>query len=227
MNENEIEASIAACEADLAAGRKIDVKGHRFWKAVAAVKADDSLTTRYADRIGVIDHAAFESWALYTVPASTGTTLMALATIAGLAIILAGYYVDDPWNGIALVLGTGVLLVSTHGLAHMTVGRIQGMQFSNWFIGTISRPQPGVKIAYASYLHTPPRSRAWMHASGAIVTKLLPFLLLGAAYGMDAPAWSWWVLIILGIAQILTDVLWSTKASDWKKYRREMKYVSA
>ena len=226
MNENEVETSIAACEADLAAGRPIDIKGHRFWKAVAAVKADDSLVSRYAERMGVIDHAAFKSWALYTVPSTTGTTLMVVATILGLAIILAGYYVDDPWNGVALVLGTAVLLVSTHGLTHMTVGRIQGMQFSNWFIGTISRPQPGVKIAYTSYLHTPARSRAWMHASGAIVSKLLPFLLLGAAWGMEAPAWSWWVLIIIGIGQILTDVFWSTKASDWKKYRREMKYVS-
>jgi len=226
VNENEVETSIAACEADLAAGRPIDIKGHRFWKAVAAVKADDSLVSRYAERMGVIDHAAFKSWALYTVPSATGTTLMVVATILGLAIILAGYYVDDPWNGVALVLGTAVLLVSTHGLTHMTVGRIQGMQFSNWFIGTISRPQPGVKIAYASYLRTPARSRAWMHASGAIVSKLLPFLLLGAAWGMEAPAWSWWVLIIIGIGQILTDVFWSTKASDWKKYRREMKYVS-
>ncbi len=227
MNQNEVEASIAACEADLAAGVPIDIKGHRFWKAVAAVKGDESLVNRYADRIGVIDDAAFKRWALYTVPSSTGTTLMVVATIVGLAIILAGYYVDEPWNGIALVLGTLVLLVSTHGLTHMTVGRIQGMQFSNWFIGTISRPQPGVKIAYASYLHTPARSRARMHASGAIVTKLLPFLLLGAAWGMEAPAWAWWVLIIIGIGQILTDVIWSTKASDWKKYRREMKYVSA
>jgi len=227
LNENEIEASLAGCEADMTAGRAIDVKGHRFWKAVAAVKADSSLTDRYADRIGAIDHAAFRSWALYTVPSSTGTALMVLATIAGFAIILAGYYVDEPWNGLALVVGTLVLLVSTHGLTHMTVGHLQGMEFSNWFIGTISRPQPGVKIAYATYLRTPARSRAWMHASGAIVTKLLPFLLLGAAWGMDAPAWSWWVLIILGIAQILTDVIWSTKASDWKKYQREMQYVSA
>jgi hypothetical protein len=227
LNENEIEAAIAGCETDMAAGRPIDVRGNRFWKAVAAVKADSSLTDRYADRIGAIDNAAFQNWALYTVPSGTGTTLMVLATVAGLAIIAAGYYVDEPWNGLALVLGTVVLLFSTHGLTHMTVGRLQGMEFTNWFIGTISRPQPGVKIAYASYLRTPARSRAWMHASGAIVTKLLPFLMLGAAWGMEAPAWSWWVLIIIGVGQILTDALWSTKASDWKKYRREMKYVSA
>ena len=74
MNEKDIETSIVGCEADLAAGRPIDVKKHRFWRAVAAVKADDSLVDRYADRIGVIDEAAFKSWALYTVPAPTGTT---------------------------------------------------------------------------------------------------------------------------------------------------------
>ena len=227
MNDTEIETSLAACEADIAAGRSIDVRGHGFWKAVHAVKADDTIVDRYADRIGLIDHAAFEGWALYTVPARTGTRLMVMATVIGLAIILAGYYVADPWNGIALVAGTLVLLVSTHGLSPLTVGRIQGMSFTNWFIGTVRRPQPGVKIDYATYLRTPARSRAWMHASGAIVTKLLPFALLGAAWGMEAPTWSWWVLILIGIIQILTDVLWSTKASDWKKYRRELNYVSA
>jgi hypothetical protein len=31
------------------------------------------------------------------------------------------------------------------------------------------------------------------------------------------------VLLALGVVQIATDLLWSVKASDWKKFRREMK----
>jgi hypothetical protein len=30
------------------------------------------------------------------------------------------------------------------------------------------------------------------------------------------------LLVVAGFGQIVTDILWSTKASDWKKFRREM-----
>jgi hypothetical protein len=63
-----------------------------------------------------------------------------------------------------------------------------------------------------------------MHASGAIVTKTLPFLLIGAAIAADLPVWVVWLLAGFGVATIATDVLWSTKASDWKKFRREMRF---
>ncbi len=46
------------------------------------------------------------------------------------------------------------------------------MRVIYWFVGTIRRPQPGVKVDYASYLRAPPRQRAWMHASGAIVVEV-------------------------------------------------------
>jgi hypothetical protein len=29
----------------------------------------------------------------------------------------------------------------------------------------------------------------------------------------------------MGVAALATDVLWSTKASDWKKFRREMSFA--
>jgi hypothetical protein len=64
-----------------------------------------------------------------------------------------------------------------------------------------------------------------MHASGAIVTKAIPFLLIPAALLMPAiPTWVPIVLLALGIVQIVTDVVWSTRASDWAKYRREISY---
>jgi hypothetical protein len=209
----------------MAGDRPVDLKTRGFWKAVAAVKRDPALVPEFADRIAVIDRAGFEQWALFTVPAAVGTALMVVATLAGLGVITLGYYIDAPWNGLALVVGTGILLVSTHGLAHLVVGRRQGMRFTHWFIGTIVRPQPGVKIDYATYLRTPARSRAWMHASGAVVTKLLPVALLGAAWGMGAPGWAWLALAAIAVVTTATDIVWSTKASDWKKYRREMRYA--
>ncbi|MFB3049324.1 MAG: hypothetical protein ACE1Z9_04150, partial [Acidimicrobiia bacterium] len=82
--------------------------------------------------------------------------------------------------------------------------------------------QPGVKTDYASYLRSPARSRAWMHASGAIVTKSIPFLLVPSALIAGVPTWTVIVLVGVGVFQLITDALWSTKVSDWAKYRREM-----
>ena len=102
-----------------------------------------------------------------------------------------------------------------------------GMKFTHWFMGTIRRPTPGVKLDYASYLRSPAASRAWMHASGAIVTKLMPFIFLGAAFAAGVPTWVVWALVVIGVVQIATDVLWSTKASDWKKFKREMEVAQS
>jgi hypothetical protein len=135
------------------------------------------------------------------------------------------YVVDGFWSGVWLLAGTGVLLVTTHGLAHLVVGHLLGIRFTGWFIGTVSRPNPGVKTDYSTYLRAPAVSRAWMHAAGAIVTKLIPFLMIGVGLAADAPAWSIWALVAIGLIEIATDVLWSTSSSDWKKFKREMSFV--
>jgi hypothetical protein len=63
-----------------------------------------------------------------------------------------------------------------------------------------------------------------MHASGAVVTKLVPF-----AFGVPAVlyyfGWNWLTILLFAIGgfQIVTDVLLSTKLSDWKKVRRELR----
>jgi hypothetical protein len=61
-----------------------------------------------------------------------------------------------------------------------------------------------------------------MHASGAIVTKIMPFAFIGAAIAAGVPDWVPWALVVIGLVEIGTDIFWSTKSSDWKKYRREM-----
>jgi hypothetical protein len=64
-----------------------------------------------------------------------------------------------------------------------------------------------------------------MHASGALATKLVPFLLIGAAVAADLPLWAVLVLLVLGVGMVLTDILWSTKKADWKRFQREMRFA--
>ena len=197
---------------------------HVFWAAVSAVKRDADLIERHATQIGEIDRLVFEQWKpLIRVRMSAGNAAAIVGTLAGLGLVAAGYYLSDPWNGLAILAGTGVLLGTTHGLAHVLGGAVVGIRFIAWFVAGIRAPQPGVKTEKASYLRTPPRSRAWMHASGAVITKLVPFLMLGPALVADVPTWTWVVLLIIGFGQFVTDAIWSTKTSDWMRYRREMR----
>jgi len=64
-----------------------------------------------------------------------------------------------------------------------------------------------------------------MHAAGAIATKLTPFLVIPYAIAIGTETWAVLLLLALGVIQIVTDVLFSVKASDWKKFRREMKFA--
>lgn len=219
----DIDATLTRCESALASPGSPDLRGLGFWRVVSILKRHPDLVEQYGTRVSAIDEAAFLRWSFIAIPIWVGVVAMAFFTFVGLALVALAYYTDAPWNGIWLLVGTGVLLGSTHTLVHFVVGRIVGIRFTWWFIGRT--PQPGVKIEYASYLSTPPRARAWMHASGALVTKVVPFLNLGAAWGSDAPAWTVWILLVLGIGMIASDVLLSTKQSDWKKFRREMGYA--
>jgi hypothetical protein len=153
--------------------------------------------------------------------------LMIGGTLVGLVLVAWAYSLEGNSAGVVFMLGFGVVLVTTHSLGHLVAGTLMGIRFTHWFIGSMSRPQPGVKVDYASYLRAPPASRAWMHASGALVTKIVPFALLGAAFAAEVPTWTVVVLIVVGIGQVLTDVIWSTKASDWKKFRREMGFAQS
>ena len=225
MDKAQIDAILTMSEAALASGQKVDLGPIGFWKAVASVKRQPDLVEAFADRIGQIDREAFERWALLRLPVAAGSAIAIVATAGGLAVIGWAYRLDPVPQGLALLIGTGVVLAATHTLAHWAVAEALGMRVIYWFVGTIRRPQPGIKVDYASYLRTPPRRRAWMHASGAIVSKLVPIVSLGAGWAMGAPGWAMVLLAVLAGGQIITDVLWSTRASDWKKFKREMAFA--
>jgi len=222
----EIDSALNAAEVQIAIGDAPQLRGTGFWPAVRTVKSDPDLIDQFSDRIGAIDRAAFNGWARLVVHIWIGTILAIVGVLVGGSIVSASAVVPQ-WNGIVFLAGTGVLIGTTHGLGHLVVGFIGGIRFYAWFIGA-GRPQPGVKTDYGTYLRATPRARAWMHASGAIVTKAVPFLLIPVATAISSvPMWVTLALLALGVVQILTDILWSTKSSDWAKFRREMVFHRA
>lgn len=221
MKPEEIDAALDAAEEAVVWSKPVELAGTGYWKVVATLKHDRTLVDRYADRVGAIDDAAFRSWAPLVVPFWPGTILAFGGTLLGLGLVGLAYSIEEPWNGVWFLVGTLGLLVATHGLGHLAVGSVFGIRFTVWFAG-FRTPQPGIKTDYASYLRARARQRAWMHASGAIVTKAIPFLLIPSALIADVPFWTLAILVILAVAQLLTDALWSTRVSDWSKYRREI-----
>jgi hypothetical protein len=224
VDDRGVESALAACEQALARGETPDLRESGFWRAVAAVKKRPDLVARHAERIAQIDHAAFQRRVRLVFPAALGIVLVSAGLVVDLAFLVAAAQVAAPGREILLLVGAAGLDVATHGLAHLVVGAAVGIRFTDWFIDLPKRPQPGFKIDYASYLRTPARSRAWMHASGAIATKLTPFAVLAYGLAISADAWALVVLVVVGALQIVSDVTLSVRSSDWKKFRREMKY---
>lgn len=230
----DIDRTLAACEAALSRPGKIDLAPLGFWKAVSKVKRHPELLTTYGERIARIDREAFVRAARPLVfPAALGVVLEGAGTAVGLALVIAapslpkqiealGFQLTD----IAYLVGAGALIGATHGLAHVIVGSAMGIRFTHWYSRPPKSPQPGFKTDYATYLRASAPARAWMHASGAIVSKVIPFAVAAAAAADGAQPWTVWILLALGVFQLITDLALSTRASDWKKFRREMRFAS-
>jgi hypothetical protein len=211
-----IEAAVARGDADLRASG--------FWRLLARVKADPVLARHWADAAGRIDRAAFEARVRLRVPVAIGNALLLAGTLAGAAAVVVALETSSTaLAGWALLLAGGIWSVSLHDLAHWVVGRLVGIRFSWYFLAPRFPPTPGLKTDYATYLRADPTARAWMHASGAIATKLAAFVALAFWPASEAAAWSAWALLALGAVQIATDVVFSVRSSDWKKVRRELR----
>ena len=223
MDAERVEAILTACEEALASSYRVDLRRLKFWQAVEAVKRHPDWVDRYAERIARIDRQAFERATAFTLPPTFGVALLAMGTVIGVVLVLATYVAPRRWKGGLVLAGTGVLLGATHDLAHFLVGRALGMRFSHLFLGGPLGLRPGLKTDYATYLRTPPQARAWMHASGALVTKAVPFIVLSVTAATRVPSWARLLLLGIGVVQIVTDVLFSTRFSDWKRFRRELR----
>lgn len=227
MDAAEIERNLTACERALDARERADLRALGFWRAIAAVKRDPALVERYASRIGTIDRRAFLARVPLALPIQIGVALLLTGTIAGVALLALAFALPADPAGVAVLLGAGALLGTTHDLAHLVTGSASGIRFTHWYTDLPRRPQPGVKIDYASYLRAPATARAWMHASGAIVTKLIPFLVVPLALAAGTPWWTTALLVAVGVVQLLTDLLLSVRSSDWKRFLRERRVARA
>lgn len=229
MDEQAVERGLRESERALEGDGRPDLTRLGFWRAVAAVKRDRALVDRYAARIARIDQAAFERSVPIRLPLAVGLAADVVGALVGVALVAltlstsTGPLASSPWRELVFLAALGVLLVAPHTLAHWIVGTLVGIRFTYWFSAPPRRPQPGFKMDYASYLRTPARARAWMHASGAIVTKVVPFVLLPLALRGGLAAWAIWVIAAIGVLQIVTDAIWSVRGSDWKKFRRELR----
>ncbi len=238
MNAQEIDRTLSDTERALEGGGKPDLKRLGFWRAVGAVKRSPDLISRYADQIGRIDRQAFERSVPLRSPAALGMALDVAGTAVGVGLIGLAVvtpppgaspplWVFSPWHELVFLAGFGAIYLTTHTLAHWTVGTLMGIRFTHWFSTPPLRPQPGFKTDYASYLRTPARSRAWMHASGAIVSKVVPFAVYPFALQAGLDPWAIWAILGVGVLGIATDALYSVRASDWKKFKREMRAARA
>lgn len=207
-------------EAAVAAGDR-DLRSLGFWKVIGAIKRDRAAIVRHADQAGRIDTAAFRAGVRTRVRPWIGVVGMLVLSAAGVAGVVLAATWTDAWAGLAL-LGAGVAWsIGWHLPAHAFVGWLAGIRYTDAFLGGPPPPRPGIKTDYATYLKAEPSMRAWFHASGAIATKLAPFVALALWPSTNAPTWSAWALLAVGAIQIVTDVTLSTKSSDWKKFRRE------
>jgi hypothetical protein len=214
--------AFARIEAAVSAG-STDLGALGFWRLVSSVKGDPVLASHWAGVVGRIDRAAFEARVRFRLPVWLGNAVLLLGTIAGGAAVAVALVTSSPTvAGLAVLVAGAVWSLTVHDPAHWLVGRTVGIRFTCYFVSWRPfPPRPGLKSDYATYLRASPGRRAWMHASGAIATKLAPFVALLFWPASDAPAWSAWGLLALGAFEILTDVLFSVRSSDWKKVRRE------
>ena len=214
-----IEAAVAGGDTDLSA--------LGFWRVVGRVKRDAVLVGAHADQIGRIDTAAFRARVRLRVPVWVGTTLLLLGIVAGAAAVVLAGRTEGTVAGLALLAAAAIWSIAVHSPSHWLFGWLAGIRFTDYFLGGPPPPRPGLKTDYATYLRAEPSMRAWFHASGAIATKLAPFVALALAPTTNAPAWAIWATAGLGVLQIATDVLFSVRSSDWKKFRRERAVAKA
>ena len=215
-----IEAAVAEGDTDLA--------GLGFWRLLSKVKRDPVLSSHWADAAGRIDQVAFESRVRLRLPIWFGNTVLVGATAAGVAAVIIAVQTTSPTvAGLALVFAAADWSASVHGLAHWLVGRAARIRFTSYFFDRLIPPTPGVKTDYATYLRASPGARAWMHASGAIASKIAPLVALAFWPATVAPVWAALVIAAYTLVLIVIDVVYSVRYSDWKKVRRELRVAHA
>ena len=158
-----------------------------------------------------------------------------LIELAGTFVAFALIYYAPSIGGVYIkfalyLLSLGCLIFFPHCLAHFIVGTIVGIKFDYYSIreSSISRlnlpisgpriPVLSLKVNRESLKHTNPFGRAAMFASGAIVSVLLPFIVVASALP-NIPQLPGMLLLILAIANAAFDLYYSPRAGDFSRMR--------
>ncbi len=121
----------------------------------------------------------------------------------------------------------------THDLTHHIVGKIGGINFEYYFLGrsairklklplvselTNRIPVLVLKIERSSLASASPNARRWMHASGALVSMFLPWILVPSTFAV-MPYWVSVFITLLILGNILFTMYFSPKTGDLYRAR--------
>lgn len=121
----------------------------------------------------------------------------------------------------------------SHGLTHHIVGRLGTIKFQYYFLGRsaitklklpiFSRalqqiPVLVLKIDRKSMARASPRARRWMYASGALVSMILPLLVIPRSYTIG-PVWVGYLFTVMVIGNDLFTLYFSPKTGDLYRAR--------
>ncbi len=122
----------------------------------------------------------------------------------------------------------------SHDLAHHITGSIVGIKFQYYFLGRsaitklklplVSRlmeyvPVLVLKIDKASLGKVSVAARRWMYASGAIVSMVLPLLVLPTSYSLG-PIWVGVLFTLLVVGSALFTLYFSPRSGDLYRARK-------
>jgi hypothetical protein len=223
----DFDGRLAAIEAAVDGG-DTDLGALGFWSLLRKLKVHPQPAAAWLDAAGRIDRKAFEARVRPRFPVWLGNAALLIGVLVGAAAVAWAITCDHPTQAaLGLLVAAGVWSVSTHDLGHWAVGRAVGIRFLCYFLDGPFGIQPGLKTHYATYLRAKPEGRAAMHAAGAVASKVSPFVALAFWPATNAPGWAALAVVAIGVIQILTDIVWSTKKSDWKKFARERRVAAA
>ena len=202
-------------------GGSTDLGALGFWRVLAVIKRDPVMVIALADQAGRIDRVAFRARVRLRLPVWAGTLVLSAVVLAGAAAVVLAAIWTGTLAGLSLLAAAVAWSVGVHSPTHQLYAWFVGIRCTDYFLGGPPPPRPGIKTDYATYLRTEPFRRAWFHASGAVATKLAPFVAVALSPLTNAPGWAVVAAAALGALQLVTDVVFSTRSSDWKKFRRE------
>lgn len=162
-----------------------------------------------------------------------GASLCVFGVLVGIALLIAAPRVRlFPLNALFVLVAWFCFWFFSHDLAHHIVGRIVGVSFRYYFLGrsAITKmalpvaskllraiPVLGLKIDKSSLNSISPNDVRAMHASGAVSSMLLPWIVVPTSYAISFPVGI--LLTILTIANDIFTLYFSPQVGDFHHVR--------